>query len=98
MRLPHMRITVRRMMLAVAFVACVLVVERSLFGFAAEQVTSHDEYLMGEAVTVWIILNGVLLWASWLIVAAVVLARRARCRRRPDPANQTDRIDVTDEL
>ena len=61
MRLPCVRFTVRRMMIAVAVVAVILTVESFLFDFAAEEVRSGDDhYHWGEAMTVWAILNIVL--------------------------------------
>jgi hypothetical protein len=67
MRLPRVRITVWWLMIAVAVI---LVFERLLFRFAALQVASGAEYsyLWHEAITVWLILNAVLVFYSLLFL------------------------------
>ena len=69
MKLPRVRFIDRQLMGAAAVAASILVVEWALFRFAVREVTSHDEYHMREAVTVWIILNVLLLGAGLLVSA-----------------------------
>jgi len=58
MPLPKVRFRIRSVMIAVAIVAVVLAVEPVMFHYAAEEVRSGDpEYILGEAVTVWVMLN-----------------------------------------
>jgi hypothetical protein len=62
MRPPRVRFTIRSMMIAVGIVAVGLAGELFLSRPAAREVSSHadGDYLWGEAVTAWIILNVVL--------------------------------------
>jgi hypothetical protein len=64
-RLPGVRFTVRRVMVAVAIVAVALATERFLAHLAVEFVIERHsdgtwEYIEGEAVTVWVVLNALL--------------------------------------
>jgi hypothetical protein len=54
---PNMRFTIRSMMVAVGLVAIFLVLEPFFFRQAVELVKSHNDYLLWEAVTAWIVLN-----------------------------------------
>ncbi len=60
MRLPRVRFTVRRMMVAVGIVAILLVMEINVAAYARNLVSDlgdGEDYIQGEAVTVWAILQ-----------------------------------------
>jgi hypothetical protein len=62
MQSPGVRLTGGTMMIAVVAATLILVAERFLYRSAAHAVSSHSDgdYIWGEAVTVWLILNIVL--------------------------------------
>ena len=78
--------TTRRWMVAVAAVALVLAHERFLYRCTAQAVSSHadGEYIWGEAVTVWIILNVVLFVPVGMIsqMARAYMTHRAEGQKR----------------
>jgi len=86
MRTSRVRLTVRTMMIAVAAVALVLAVERFLYRSATRAVSSHAEsdYIWGEAVTVWLILNVALLVHVGMIsqMARAYMAHHADGQKR----------------
>lgn len=78
------RLTIWRLMVAVGVVAPVLAAEPLLFRFAAEVVRSGDEeYIWGEAVAVWIIVN-VALSPLIGLAALVVWVRKKEDARRAE--------------
>jgi hypothetical protein len=81
MSLPRVRFTIRSVMVAVGLVAVVLTVEPFLFRQAVESVKYHNEYLWGNAVTVWIILN-IALSLPIGITDAIIAARRDQAEAR----------------
>jgi hypothetical protein len=86
MRKPRVRFTVRSIMTALGALAAILAMERPLFQYAVSLVTSHNEYLWDEAVTVWVILNIALSLPIALSVAIVRAATKdqAEARQRDD--------------
>jgi hypothetical protein len=71
MRLLRIRFKLRLLMSAVASIAVILAVEAIFFQAAVQMVKSHDEYLLNEAVTVWVILNiAIILPAVWAAACA----------------------------
>jgi hypothetical protein len=80
-RLPRVRFTMRRLMIAVAVVAVILTAESFLFDIATDGVRSDDDpYPLGEAASVWVILNVVLSIPIWMSVAIIRAALSARAR------------------
>ncbi len=72
---PIMRFTIRSVMVAVGLVAVFLVLEPLLFHGAVGMVKSHDEYLLSEAMPVWIVLNVIFIG----IPAPIIWAMVKRC-------------------
>jgi hypothetical protein len=84
MQFPRARFTIGWLMIAVGIVAPVLAVEPVLFHHAAEEVRSGDaDYIWGEAVTVWLILN-ILLSIPIGVVAAMIRGRMRYGAEAPD--------------
>ena len=84
-RLPRVRFTLRRLMVAVAIVAVILTAESFLFDIATGGVRSDDDpYPLGEAASVWIILNVVLSIPTWMSVVMIraALSARAEAKKR----------------
>jgi hypothetical protein len=74
------------MMIALGIVAVALATERLLFQYAVSLVSSHNEYLWHEAVTVWVILNIALSLPIGLLAAIFWVAMK-------DHAGAQKRID-----
>jgi hypothetical protein len=78
MRLPCLRSSLLWVIVGVTALTSILFVERAIFGFAVSQVRSHGEYIVGEAVVVWVVVNAVLFSPLWLIATAAACDRVKR--------------------
>jgi hypothetical protein len=91
MRLPRVRLTVRWMMISVAEIALVLSIEMSLWDRAVSMVCegSDREYLLNEAVEVWLFLNVAMAWP--------VFALFKLCRQGSRSASASPSLAATSE-
>ena len=78
MRLPSLRSSLFWVIVAMMALISIVFVERAIYGFAVSQVSSHGEYIVGEAVFAWVIINAVLFSPFWLIATAAFCDRVKR--------------------
>jgi hypothetical protein len=90
MRLPRVRFTVRRIMVAVAIVGVLLVVETGLFQCAAWAVRSHPsdpDYFLNDAIMVFVAMNAALIWAVGIAIVLGWVVWNVPAEERPKCAS-----------
>ena len=92
MRLPRVRFTVRRIMLAVAVAAVVMGIEINVASYArciVSDLGDGQDYIASEAAMVWIVAQIPLSLALAVTFAVFRLSRRRSC---PNPNSASDEL------